>query len=69
MNENCQKCKCGGTPEIYTRFPVSKQMYQGEVCCPECGEQVFSGRWHHDKESAIDDAVEEWNKEMEASYE
>ena len=44
MNEDCKICNCGGIPETFARFPVDKQMYQGEVCCPECGEQVFSGR-------------------------
>lgn len=63
------RCKCGGIPETYTRFPITKQMYQGEVSCPGCGELVLSAQWHNDKESAIDGAVEAWNKAMEASYE
>lgn len=63
------RCKCGGIPETFTRFPVAKQMYRGEVYCPECHDRIFSIQWHHDKESAIDDAVGAWNKAMEADNE
>ena len=62
--EECAKCKCGGTPEIYTRFPISKQMYKGEVICPDCGEQVLGAQWQWNADDAAQDAVEEWNKMM-----
>ena len=57
-------CKCGHMPEIYTQFPVAKGKYRGYVECPECGEIVYGGQWHYDKDDAAEDAVEEWNKKM-----
>ena len=62
--EDVKRCKCGGEPEIYTQFPVAKQKYRGLVECPKCGEQVWGIQWHWDKDSAAEDAVEEWNKVM-----
>lgn len=64
MIDDLMNCKCGATPEIYTRFPVAKQMYQGEVYCPECGEQVLGKQWHWDEDSAVDEAIEEWDMQM-----
>lgn len=61
MTEPMRCFKCRAEPEIYTRFPVAKQMYQGEVYCPECGEQVLGKQWHWDKDHAVDEAIEEWN--------
>lgn len=64
MIDELMNCKCGATPEIYTRFPVAKQMYQGEIYCPKCGEQVLGKQWHWDAEHAVDEAIEEWNMQM-----
>lgn len=57
-------CKCGRRPDLYTSFPVATQKYQGTVECPECGEYV-KGKCHwYDKDNAVEDAIEEWNKVM-----
>ncbi len=61
MIEPMRCCKCGTELEISWRFPVAKQMYKGEVYCPKCGEQVLGKQWHWDEDSAVDEAIEEWN--------
>ena len=61
MIDDLMNCKCGATPEIYTRFPVAKQMYQGVVECANCGVYVRGKQWHWDEDHAVDEAIEEWN--------
>ena len=58
-------CKCGGMPEIYTAKTVSTGRYQGFVECKNCGDQVWGVYHVYDREEAVEDAVEEWNKVME----
>lgn len=62
--DDAATCKCGHKPEIYTQFPVAKQMYQGVIECPVCGEYARGVQWHWDADSAIEDAIEEWNKKV-----
>lgn len=65
MIEPCL-CKCGGVPEVYTRYPIKGEMYQGDVICPECGETVHGILRCYDRDRAANDAIEEWNKVMGA---
>ena len=58
------KCRCGGTPETFTQFPVSKQKYKGEVICPDCGMRILGAQWTWSEYDAVEDAIEEWNKAM-----
>lgn len=58
-------CKCGGTPEVYTQFPVQKQMYKGEVECKQCGAYVIGVQWHWTEDDAAKEAIEAWNEKME----
>lgn len=62
MIDDLMNCKCGATPEIYTRFPVQKQMFRAEAICPACGAYVQTKRWYWNRKDAIYDVIEEWNK-------
>ena len=64
MTEPCL-CKCGGKTEVWTRYPIKGEMYQGYVECPDCGETVHGILRCYDKDDAAEDAVEEWNKKNE----
>lgn len=65
MIDELHRCKCGGKPEIWTRYPIKGERYQGYVECPDCGERVHGILICYDRDHAAEDAIEEWNKVME----